>query len=230
MPYERLPLFPLNIVLFPRMSLPLHIFEERYQAMIRHCLETDSPFGVILIQEGEEVGTPAIPQRIGTLAQIQAVQHLTEGRMNILTMGTQRFRLLDYDVAPEAYLIGEAEPLQDEPFDPAVMESLVAELKTLFEEFFRLLVERAGVEAPEYELPETPEDLSFVIASIMQIPLEQRQRFLEMTDTAARLQQERAHIEMMIERLKSMPAQPTRRVIQAQPVKPEELKSLFSPN
>ena len=66
----QLPLFPLNLVLFPGMDLPLHIFEERYKSMIGDCLNQNLPFGVVLIKEGLEVGTPAEPERIGTSARI----------------------------------------------------------------------------------------------------------------------------------------------------------------
>ena len=89
----RLPLFPLNLVLFPGMDLPLHIFEERYRNMIGECLENDTPFGVVLIKEGPEVGAPAEPERIGTSTRILRSEILDQGRMNIMTKGQQRFEI-----------------------------------------------------------------------------------------------------------------------------------------
>ena len=86
-------LFPLNTVLFPNMRLPLHIFEERYKLMIRECIEEDAPFGVVLIQTGEEVGSTAAPHQVGTTARIIQVEYLDDGRMNIFTMGERRFRI-----------------------------------------------------------------------------------------------------------------------------------------
>ena len=89
-----LPLFPLNSVLFPGATLPLHIFEERYKLMIGRCLQSGSPFGVLLIRSGNEVGEATEPFEVGTTARIVRVQHLDEGRMNLVCLGEQRFRLL----------------------------------------------------------------------------------------------------------------------------------------
>jgi Lon protease-like protein len=80
-------LFPLQTVLFPGMRLPIHVFEERYQLMIRECIEEDAPFGVLLIKSGAEVGAPAVPHDLGTTARILQVQYLDDGRMNIFTLG-----------------------------------------------------------------------------------------------------------------------------------------------
>ena len=85
-----LPLFPLNVVLFPGMSLPLHIFEERYKAMIGACSEHDTPFGVLLIKEGQEVGDPAEPFQVGTTARITEVQQLEDGRMIMKDMAHKK--------------------------------------------------------------------------------------------------------------------------------------------
>ncbi|HEX2173679.1 MAG TPA: LON peptidase substrate-binding domain-containing protein, partial [Dehalococcoidia bacterium] len=96
-------LFPLNVVLFPGMRLPLHIFEERYRLMIRRCLDEGLEFGVCLIQAGPEVGGPATPYQVGTLTHLRDVARLPDGRFNLLTEGTSRFRLLEL-TAEEPYL------------------------------------------------------------------------------------------------------------------------------
>ena len=89
-----LPLFPLEqVVLFPGMSLPLRIFEERYKVMIGACQVTDQLFGVLLIRSGSEVGAPAQPERVGCTARMLRIDRLPDGRMTILTIGEQRFRL-----------------------------------------------------------------------------------------------------------------------------------------
>jgi Lon protease-like protein len=67
---SELPIFPLNVVLFPGMPLPLHIFEERYKSMINRCIQAGHAFGVVLIREGQEVGPPARPHDVGTTAVI----------------------------------------------------------------------------------------------------------------------------------------------------------------
>ena len=91
-PDRELPLFPLNVVLFPTMILPLRIFEERYKEMIHACLESDSRFGVALIREGQEVGAPAVPHNMGTVAHIRRVTPLDE-RQRILDTPTAKERL-----------------------------------------------------------------------------------------------------------------------------------------
>jgi Lon protease-like protein len=203
MSVEPLPLFPLNVVLFPRMPLPLHIFEERYQVMIKRCVEEGRPFGVLLIREGSEVGRSAVPQNVGTLARIHAIEPLTEGRLNILTVGTERFRLIDYVTDQEPYLVGFVETFHDEPTQREALSELVREVTGLFHEYFHALVDHVGIEMPEYELPDDPEELSFVLAAVVQQPLEQRQEFLEMTDTAERLRQEKALLEQQMTLLRA---------------------------
>ena len=110
---DRLPLFPLRTVLFPGMALPLHIFEERYRLMIGRCMEERSPFGVVLIRSGEEVGAAAEPHDIGTTARIASVQRLEDGRMNLVALGEQRFRILQLDNSGP-YLAGDVEYLHSE--------------------------------------------------------------------------------------------------------------------
>src|SRR6266516_6539957 len=111
---EEIPLFPLNTVLFPGMPLPLHIFEPRYREMIGLCSTEDRPFGVVLIREGVEVGEPAVPFEVGTMARIIGVDRMPDGRMNIITVGTRRFRLLGYTTEKKPYIVGDVEPLGDE--------------------------------------------------------------------------------------------------------------------
>src|SRR5262249_60771093 len=89
-----LPLFPLNSVLCPGIALPLHIFEERYRALVRHCIETTSPFGIVLIREGREVGTGAISfTGVGTIAEIRDAGRYEDGRYDLLIVGTRRFEI-----------------------------------------------------------------------------------------------------------------------------------------
>src|SRR5215831_11247716 len=108
-PIYSLPLFPLHHVLFPQFLLRLHVFEERYKAMIRECVSRGAPFGVVLIQSGKETGDPAVPHSIGCTARILEIEPLEDGQMNLLAVGEGRFRLLDYREAEQPYLIGRAE-------------------------------------------------------------------------------------------------------------------------
>src|SRR5215216_579982 len=119
-----LPLFPLEqVVLFPGMSLPLRIFEERYKVMIGACQVTDQLFGVLLIRRGREVGAPAEPQRVGCTARMMRIDRLPDGQMNILSIGEQRFRLLGRArPMPEGYLVGNVQLLEDRSHEPVGSE------------------------------------------------------------------------------------------------------------
>jgi len=108
----QLPLFPLHTVLFPGAVLPLHIFEERYRQLVREGRD----FGVVLIREGREVGSVPQVHEVGTVAAMDQVEALPDGRYNIVAKGLQRFRLLS-TAEPAPYLLGEAEMLDEPPPD-----------------------------------------------------------------------------------------------------------------
>ncbi len=109
-----LPLFPLHTVLCPGVALPLHVFEDRYKAMVERCLADRSPFGVILIREGREVGTGDLAVAgVGTVAEIREATRYPDGRYDLVTMGTQRFRLEGVDPEAEPYLVGRITPLDE---------------------------------------------------------------------------------------------------------------------
>src|SRR6202171_6214035 len=131
-----LPLFPLEqVVLFPGMSLPLHIFEERYKVMIGACQVTDQVFGVLLIKNGSEVGAPAIPERVGCTARMLRIDRLPDGQMNIFTVGEQRFRLAGpARVTPEVYLVGDVRLITDAT-ESSVPPELVSSVSAEFEKY-----------------------------------------------------------------------------------------------
>jgi Lon protease-like protein len=109
-----LPLFPLHTVLCPGVALPLHIFEDRYKVMIEECLADQNPFGVVLIREGREVGEGDLAvAEVGTLAEIREATRYPDGRFDLVTLGTQRFRLESVHLAPGRFLVGEMEPLSE---------------------------------------------------------------------------------------------------------------------
>jgi Lon protease-like protein len=196
---RELPLFPLNVVLFPGMLLPLHIFEERYKLMMGTCMVSDQLFGVSLIREGQEVGEPAVPFELGTIARITRLQRLPDGRMNLLALGESRFRLLEAP-RPTPYLVAQVETIP--PVSAALPEDLAQSARDELNQYFELM----GREAPTFdELGKFPaEELSFQVASVLKIDAAVRQGLLEMDDPIVRLQaglkalrQERAFIEML---------------------------------
>jgi Lon protease-like protein len=109
-----IPLFPLHTVLCPGIALPLHIFEPRYRAMVRRCLADGSPFGVVWIREGRDVGAGTIAiASVGTLAEIREADRHADGRFDLVAVGTERFRVEEVFVDREPYLVARAEPLED---------------------------------------------------------------------------------------------------------------------
>ncbi|HEX8967034.1 MAG TPA: LON peptidase substrate-binding domain-containing protein [Chloroflexota bacterium] len=195
-PSERvLPLFPLGqVVLFPGMSLPLHIFEDRYKVMIGMCQVTDQVFGVLLIRSGSEVGEPAEPERVGCTARMLRVDRLPDGRMLILTIGEQRFRLLGAARAmPEGYLVGDARMLPDES-GLSVGTQLVADVRREFSRYQQATLALSGRAEPDPppELPADPARLSYRVASSLLVDARERQRLLEIDDVSERLRDELA--------------------------------------
>lgn len=178
-----LPLFPLPIVLFPGTMLPLHIFEERYKQMMKDCLEGSKIFGICF--HSEKDGWPPPEGRIGAIAQIMAVVPLDDGRMNILTIGGTRFRVARYN-ALKPYLKAEVELIQDHlPEDEC--KPLMGELKKLYEEAGKALKELNDEQVLPTELPDTPEEFSFAIASVLQLTVEEKQQLLEIRSSLVRL-------------------------------------------
>ena len=180
---RRLSLFPLNTVLFPGVLLPLHIFEERYKLMIGTCLVTDGTFGVSLIREGREVGGPAETFGVGTFARIVNVERLPDGRMNLVAIGVQRYRLLRV-LEKEPYLVGAVQALPS--VNERVGDSLVSSVAQRFRAYASALHGDAG-KAYQPEFSDDPEALSFQIAGALRIPNEERQSLLELASTAERL-------------------------------------------
>ena len=187
--YEELPLFPLNVVLYPEMPLPLHIFEPRYREMVMHCREENVPFGVVLIRDGDETGDPAVPYTVGTVARITHFEELPDGRMNIIVSGETRFRVVETQ-EHQPYLTARVETLQDVPTDPSSLATPFQAVSGLFKDYLKLLFTQAGRPLSALQLPQDPECLSYAIAMFLQIPLDEKQRLLEMTATQTRLQRE----------------------------------------
>jgi len=188
-----LPLFPLEqVVLFPGMSLPLHIFEERYKVMIGACQVTDQLFGVLLIRSGSEVGAPAQPERVGCTARMLRIDRLPDGRMTILTVGEQRFRLHGpARVLSEGYLVGDVRLLPDAVSEP-VLPDLVTNLAEEFGKYQTAALSMSGSteSAQPPEIPADPLRLSYRIAATLHVHPRERQQLLELDDVATRLQQE----------------------------------------
>lgn len=175
------PLFPLRTVLFPGGPLPLRIFESRYIDMISHCMKNDLPFGVLLIKEGREDGL-ASTYEVGTLATITDWYQGSDGLLGVTAAGGERFRLLSVSRQPDGLNIGTIEVIPPEP-DLAlpeeyaslkkILESVLDDLGRLYESLERRFDDAVWV--------------TYRLSEILPIELEEKQRFLESSDTLGRL-------------------------------------------
>lgn len=177
-------LFPLHTVLYPGGPLSLRIFEPRYLDMVSECLREARPFGVCLIESGQEAGTPATPHDVGTLARIVDWRRNDDGLLGLSALGERRFRVLETRVEENNLLRGRVHEMAQEtsaalPEDYRYMGDLLREL-----------IARAG---PAYASHAAHYDdaswVGFRLAEILALPLARKQYFLEMEDPLFRLSQ-----------------------------------------
>jgi Lon protease-like protein len=171
-----LPLFPLNTVLFPGQVLPLHIFEARYRVMVDRCIDQDRAFGVVLIHKGLEVGGAAEPHEVGTTANIIGTRRMHDGRINLVTVGSERFRLRSIRT-DLPYLTGDAEawPLASNSVRARLQ---VVPVSVLFRRYLDLLDEAQGSTIEVEDIPIEPRELALLVAITMRLPLPQKQHLL----------------------------------------------------
>jgi Lon protease-like protein len=185
----RLPLFPLNTVLFPHMPAGLHIFEERYREMIRDCQEQGIGFGVVGVREGVEAGRAAFPFAVGTLAQIHELEALDDGRFNLVVAGASRFRVESLSLN-RSYLVGSIRYLEDTRGDEAAIPELGRRATVAFAAYMtalRNLADETGDDDEGTKLPDDPELLSYLIAASLNVEVNRRQELLEEDSVSGRL-------------------------------------------
>lgn len=225
------PLFPLELVLFPQMVLPLHIFEQRYREMINECVKEGKPFGIVMltagdsVQEGRTQSEIPQPAAIGTLAKITEVTRVPDGRMIIETIGTERFRLLEYR-NDKPYMTGDIELWPDGEADNADLENEITEVRTAFKEYLNILMELAGRKIQGLEIPETADALSYFIPNWLQITTVEKQKLLEASNPYERLRQERIILLGEFQLLQKVKEESAKRPISDNLAKPTEETSL----
>lgn len=182
---RELPLFPLpELVLFPGRRLPLHIFELRYRMLMNTILQGDRRFGVLMID-------PATGEiaKVGCCAEIIHYQRMPDDRMKIMTLGQQRFRVLNY-VRETPYRVGLVEWIEDAPAEES-LEPLATEVDRLLRDVVRLSAKLTSqeIDFPD-SIPELPLELSYWVASTLQGVSVEQQSLLEMQNTLTRLERE----------------------------------------
>ena len=183
---RELPLFPLpEVVLFPTRPRPLHIFEYRYRIMMNTILDNDRRFGVLSI----DPATGKIAD-YGCCAEILHFQRLPDDRMKMLTLGQQRFRVLEY-IRDKPYRVGLVEWIEDKPTTED-LRPIATEVETLLRDVVHLSgkLTNQKIELPD-DLPDLPTELSYWIASNLYGVASEQQALLEMQDTMERLQREK---------------------------------------
>jgi uncharacterized protein len=169
-------------VLFPGGRLPLRIFESRYMDMAKACLKDGTPFGVCLILEGKEVGEPAVPASVGTLARMGDWDMPQLGMLHVIAKGEQRFRLLERRVQANGLAVGNVELLEHDA-DAPIPQSC----KTCVRLLERIIEQQAAL----FEPPQRLDSASWVsgrLAEVLPLPLPTKQELLELSDAAARLE------------------------------------------
>ena len=132
-----LPIFPLPLVLFPGVTIPLHIFEPRYRSMLADCLERDRRFGIVFLAEGASEETLGIGGDVGCVAHVLTHEELADGRSNITVAGRDRFTLRAYVTSPLPYHLGMVVPYEDAPEPVALLEPLATRVRERFERIAR---------------------------------------------------------------------------------------------
>ena len=179
---QRIYIFPLNTVLFPGGTLPLKIFEQRYIEMTKVCIKNEQPFGVCLIKEGREIGTPAVPQDIGCLARIAQWDMPQLGVFQLQVEGLQRFRIVNAEVEKIGLISAAIEHLAH--------DSEVAPEQTLCSDVLKAIIEKIGAE--HFPSPHRFDDAAWIgyrLSEVLPISLNIKQQLLRMTDPQARLSQ-----------------------------------------
>jgi Lon protease-like protein len=187
-----LPLFPLNAVLFPGGVLPLRIFEARYMDMVRACMRDEREFGICLIRKGPEVGAGAQPESIGCRAGITDFNMEQLGVLQISTIGTQRFRVLDTREEKDGLLLARTEPLESETEStiPAKFKACADLLQRIIQQLDREIDRIDADNKLPIVGPYRLNDASWVgnrLCEVLPISLVAKQKLMELTDAPTRL-------------------------------------------
>jgi Lon protease-like protein len=176
-----LPLFPLNTVLFPGTPITLHIFEDRYKLMIGRCVAERQPFGVLLLESGtaeHQPGMRAVPYPVGCSAHITEVQPVGMGRMNIVAIGHERFRVREFH-HDQPYLVGDVEYLPTQNDDPLLIVSHANRLRPWVERYLMTLGRLENIQFNISHLPRDPLTFSYLAVSVLKIDPHDKQDVLQ---------------------------------------------------
>jgi Lon protease-like protein len=192
---EEIAIFPLSTVLFPGSLLPLHIFEDRYKKMMRYAIDNGGVFG-LGYQSDAAIGreTPPDVGRIGCVAKINAVVPLEDGRMNIVSTGVIRYRVLGLRQSTP-FIVARIEPITDDLEPGEDLNRIFDDIVDMCRRFLEAAQALDEPNAPiNQDFPEEPEAFSLVVASALPIDNDAKQTLLEMTSTRLRLTRLRPYV------------------------------------
>ena len=178
----RLPLFPLNTVVFPGGQLPLRIFEQRYLDMVKQAIADNTPFGICAIREGTETGTPAVPYAIGTRVRITDWDMPQTGILHIETQALERFVIRSTQTEPGGLLIGSVEAVsrEDAASVPDDLELAVEILRHIIDEY-------GDAHFPAPHQLDNAVWVGYRLSEVLPLKLSVKQNLLEMNDSVTRL-------------------------------------------
>jgi Lon protease-like protein len=189
---DRLPMFPLNSVLFPGVSVPLRVFEDRYRALVEHLLElpdpTDRVFGSVAIREGYEVGDHGNQSlyRVGCRVRMTEVEPQADGTFHLVGVALDRLELHGLDTSGP-FPVGEVTGRPDDPDDlDGMVVGLAARARAVFTGY-RAAVSAIREDPHPGPLPRDPSYLAWTLAAVAPLPMPDRQALLEADDTGERL-------------------------------------------
>jgi Lon protease-like protein len=210
-------MFPLNTVLFPGVRLPLHVFEDRYRALVHHLLsipdKTQRLFGVVAIREGYEVGSHGVQSvhRIGCVAQMTSVAPYGDGTFDIEVVGRSRFRLDAMDTSGR-YLVGAVELAGDEADETLTAGEEAERTLATFEAYRTQLSDLRGGEVLDGDVPHDPTYLSYTLAATCLLTLRERQALLEADTARERLIMLRQAMREEMRAMRAIPSLPATEV------------------
>jgi Lon protease-like protein len=178
----RLPLFPLNAVVFPGGRLPLRIFEQRYLDMVKQAIADDTPFGICAIREGAETGAPALPYTVGTRVHVTDWDMPQAGILHIDTQAEERFVIRSTRTEPGGLLTGSVEAVSAEP-----ASAIPAELELAVEILRHIIGEYGTAHFPAPHEFDNAAWVGFRLSEVLPLKLSVKQNLLEMNDSAMRL-------------------------------------------
>jgi len=186
---KQLPLFPLPVVLFPGVPLPLHIFEPRYRQMLDDIRITNNLFGLAYFDSSTaELDVPAVGQ-IGCVAEVTETQTFPDGRSNILTIGVVRYRIESYVENGDPYFVARVQFFEDDEEDENALTEAAAEVAETFTRIAQAVRTINDERAILPDISDTePQRLSFLVAAAMEVEVEVKQELLELRSTSERLQ------------------------------------------